>query len=179
VAESVQNEHVLLKSVCEALNAADPSARTRIAAYIYSFYGPNQQNMMTGEFVSIRIRIAILYLLLGILFLACTTVLGDKVYRAESTGDIHDAWRYLWVLPFVFFGVSARAYQWRMYNDTPWPAYLRYLPLVGAGGFFVFVACHSFLDLDNWLYYPTSAIAVFWLGRVPGSVPGRILGLGK
>lgn len=133
---------------------------------------------LSGGFENIRNRIAVFYSLVGILLLATTSLFRSQIYTNSSADTVTDLWRYGWVLPFVFFGVALRALTWRKYPVSPWPAYWKYLIVVAAGGFLFFAGCHSFLSLDNWLYYPTSAIVVLGFGTVPGRVLEKIVGFG-
>ncbi len=168
------DEKTAIDSMCQALDCYSTEQQSHIVTFLVNRYIISRVDTQTSKYERVRIWIARGYTIIGIILLCLTFSIRRRVYRPVSAEDFSDIWRVLWILPFVFFGVAARAYQWRKYNDTPWPAYVRYPLLVTAGGILLFAACHSFLELDNWLYYPTSAIVVFWLGRTPGLVSSNI-----
>ena len=87
--------------------------------------------------------------------------LRNEVFYTQAKETAEDAWRFLWMVPFVFGGLAARAWCWRKYPSSPWFSYLVKYPVwIISGCFFTFASFHSFLGLDSWLYYPTS-----WTGE--------------
>jgi hypothetical protein len=91
-----------------------------------------------------------------------------QVFYEKAHGSLIDLWRFLWMIPYVFIGLSVRAFRWRNYPGLPWTKYLEYLIGVLAASFLFFTAAHTFLGINNWLFYPSSAIIAIWFGFVPG-----------
>lgn len=91
-----------------------------------------------------------------------------------------EVWRLLWLGPFIFGGIAARAFIWQNYSGqsrqgSPWREYLLEYPAGSIlAAWLVFAGCHSALGLDNWLFYPTSAVAVFLLSLAPGRAWARV-----
>lgn len=171
---TTHNEQVATAGVFQALDCFPPDQQSRIAKRVFDRYVLRRLETSCSPFRRTRILIALAYAIIGAALLWLSLRLRSHVFSLTPADGPRDLWRFFWIVPFIFFGVSYRAVRWRNFNDTPWPAYWKYLLLVGAGGFLFFVACHSFLEINNWLYYPTSAIVVFWLGRTPGIVDGNI-----
>ena len=118
---------------------------------------------------------------LGLATVALSTAVyycRGRVFYCAAKGMPSDAWRLLWMAPFSTAGLTWRAYKWRRYGlgrkppkglESPLREYWLLYPVsIAAGDVLMFAAMHSFLSLDNWLFYLTSPIVALTLGRAPG-----------
>ena len=131
-------------------------------------------------------RIVIAVALAGLAVASSVAIwcLEEKIVYEKASGSPADAWRLVWMVPFSAAGLSWRAWAWRRFGtklelagkrptgwrESPWFVYLLKYPfLLALGNALAFAAMHSFLDLDNWLFYLASAIVALTLARAPGN----------
>lgn len=134
-----------------------------------------------------RITIAATWTAAAFISVVAVWAVRDHVFYSEAKQSLADAWRALWMIPFLAAGLAVRAWVWREFGEkldtaaqqknSPWKAYFAQYPAwIISGCILVFAGMHSFLDLSNWLYYPSSAVVSFTLARAPGLAPQRIGG---
>ena len=117
-----------------------------------------------------RVLTAIVFISLAIVAGIFNGCFRGQIFYPEAKNSVEDSWRLLWLVPFLFGGLAYRAWRWREYPGSPWLAYFWKYPIwLAAGSLLVFAAFHSFLGLDSWLYYPTSALIAYALALAPGN----------
>ena len=65
--------------------------------------------------------------------------------------------------PFALFGLSIRSYLLRKHPDNPW----KYILFIVVASLILFTAFHTFLKMNNWLFYPVAGVTAFLLGYKP------------
>ena len=115
-----------------------------------------------------RILLGVLLLLSSVGLVCLNWALRDEIFYLKPHETPMDSWRLLWVAAFVPLGAGIRAFRWLDFNKNPWPQNARYLLNVSFAGLILFIVFHSVLDLDNWLFYPATAIPIVSWGMVPG-----------
>ena len=71
--------------------------------------------------------------------------------------------------PFSLFGLIIGSYLLRNHPDNPWASYGRYMIFVVVASLILFTVFHTFLKIDNWLFYPVAAVSTFLVGYNPGN----------
>jgi len=115
-----------------------------------------------------RMALSVVLAIIALLVFIQISCHSLQVFYEQAHGSMMDLWRFLWMIPFIFIGLSIRAFRWRDYPGPPWAKYFEYLLWILASSFLFFTAAHTFLGIDNWLFYPSSAIIAVWSGLVPG-----------
>ena len=108
--------------------------------------------------------------LLGLIALGCFFLIGrlqHEVFYSHAHDTIRDTWRFLWLAPFVMIGAAIRGYRSRMNPAAPVVVHLKYCAYISIAVPFLFIAFHSFLDTENWLFYPISALVILYMGVMP------------
>lgn len=95
------------------------------------------------------------------------------IIYTQAHGNYLDLWRLIWMIPFISLSLAIRAFLRRQEPGSPWIAYLKYVFYLFIACSILFVMCHSFLDLGNWLYYPVTAIGVATFA-LPSGLPDKM-----
>ncbi len=112
----------------------------------------------------------ILIFLLGLIALGCFFLIGrlqHEVFYSHAHDTIRDTWRFLWLAPFVMIGAAIRAYRSHMHPTRPWVAHLKYCAYISFAATVLFISFHSFLNTENWLFYPVSGLVILYMGVMP------------
>jgi hypothetical protein len=125
-----------------------------------------------------RIFLSILFAFFATVLLLLIWRQWSYIYYPKAQGSPKDLWRIVWVMPYIFIGLSTRAFLWKEYPSNPWRSYAGYFLWITAACFLFFAAAHTFLGIDNWLFYPTSSILAIWFGLVPANALRSISAVG-
>ena len=124
------------------------------------------------------------HLLLGTLVLfvslglfAVVAHFHEQVFYNQPHDDPRDLWRFLWMVPFIFLGLGARAFIYQHHPGSPWSEYSTYGVYVAVASGLLFIVVHSALPVDDWLYYVFAPMATFLFALVPRKAMGFIKGL--
>ena len=117
-----------------------------------------------------RIYISIILFILFIIFSLLLFIFKDKIFYQDALNSPNDCWRFLWVLPFAFLGLSFRSWRLRNEKDPPLPAYIYYTVNLLIACIVIFAILHLIFSPLNWQYYPISAAVTFLLGCEPWKI---------
>jgi hypothetical protein len=112
----------------------------------------------------------VLIFFLGLIALGFFFLIGHlrhEVFYSHAHDTIRDTWRLLWMAPFVMIGAAIRGYRSRMNPALPVVVHFKYCVYISIAVPFLFIAFHSFLNTENWLFYPVSALVILYMGVMP------------
>ena len=112
----------------------------------------------------------VLIFLLGLIAVGCFFLIGHlrhEVFYSHAHDTIRDTWRFLWLAPFVMIGAAIRGYRSRMHLAPPVVAHLKYCAYISFAATLLFISFHSFLNTENWLFYPVSGLVILYMGVMP------------
>ncbi len=93
--------------------------------------------------------------------------LRHEVFYSHAHDTIRDTWRFLWLAPFVMIGAAIRGYRSRTHPARPWVTHLKYCAYISLTATLLFISFHSFLNTENWLFYPVSGLFILYMGIIP------------
>lgn len=120
-----------------------------------------------------RVLLSILLCIAAIIGLCYVFQNQTTIIYAKAYDSYLDLWRLIWIIPFMLLGLAIRAFLRRREPGPPWVAYMKYLFYLSIASAILFVMCHSFLNLGNWLYYPVIALGAV-IFALPSGLPSKM-----
>ena len=116
----------------------------------------NRQDMADKKKINKkRLLCAALYLLAGVVIIYSRR---DTLFYQNPSPVSYNFDRYIWCLGSSFIGFSVLAYQLRHIEQTPFPEYFTYYPVVLAViSALIFSACHLFQQTSGFVFYYLSS----------------------